>query len=219
MRRHDRPWILFLSTLAILIGCQTLNLGQAATQQEPGVHRIEPLPETTGSALEAEADAQGLDAAPQETASAAQEPPPPPPRKVEQPTSSVPEGGCVTTDCHPGIKAHVFKHGPVNSDTCEACHEEADPTQHTFTFSEEDEELCASCHDLELDQKYVHSPAAEGQCIECHDPHGGQDRYLLRGGGGAALCNECHDDVTEDMPAVHGPVAAGACSACHRAHS
>jgi predicted CXXCH cytochrome family protein len=35
---------------------------------------------------------------------------------------------------------------------------------------------------------------------------------------GPALCAECHDDLTEDLPHVHGPVAVGACTACHQPH-
>lgn len=156
-------------------------------------------------------------------AAAAQESPPeadqPPRAKVAKPTQAVPRGGCVTTDCHPGVKAAPFTHGPVGVDACDACHKETDPSRHAFEWVRQGAELCGFCHQLELDGKHVHQPVAEGQCVQCHSPHGGANRFMLRGGAGAAVCAECHEDVTEGQPVVHGPVAAGACTACHRAHS
>lgn len=141
------------------------------------------------------------------------------PTAVARPTTSIERGGCVTTECHPGIKAQPFAHGPVSVDACDACHQELDPRQHTFTLPRTGPEMCAFCHQLDLQGETVHQPVAEGQCIECHDPHGGTNRFMLRGGTGAASCAQCHEDVTGGQPVVHGPVAAGACTACHRPHS
>jgi predicted CXXCH cytochrome family protein len=141
------------------------------------------------------------------------------PTGAARPTTSVARGGCVTTDCHPDVKATPFVHGPVSVDACDACHQEADVSAHTFQAPREGKAMCDFCHRLDLDKPYVHQPVAEGLCSECHNPHGGDNRFLLRSGAGVATCNECHDDVTEGMPIVHGPVAAGACTACHQAHS
>jgi predicted CXXCH cytochrome family protein len=112
----------------------------------------------------------------------------------------------------------AFTHGPVGVDACDACHKEGDPSRHTFELLRAGEQLCGFCHQLDLTGPYVHKPVAEGRCSQCHQPHGGADRYFLRGNG-AAICQECHPDVTAGLPVVHGPVAAGACTACHRSHS
>ncbi|UCG32033.1 MAG: cytochrome c3 family protein [Phycisphaerales bacterium] len=138
---------------------------------------------------------------------------------VQKPTQSVPREGCVTAECHPGIKSMRFTHGPVGVDACDACHEEADPLKHTFSYPRTGQELCGFCHQLDLSGQYVHEPVAQGTCTECHDPHGGQERFMLRGGEGASSCARCHVDVTEGLPVVHGPVAAGICTTCHRPHS
>lgn len=138
---------------------------------------------------------------------------------VARPTAPVPRTGCVTAECHPDIKRYPKVHGPVNVDACDACHKEADASRHTFTPTRQAEQLCTFCHQLAPDDKYVHQPVAQGRCTQCHNPHGGQERFLLKGGSGAASCAECHKDVTGGLQYVHGPVAAGACTACHRPHS
>ncbi|MBU0640589.1 MAG: hypothetical protein KKB50_17140 [Planctomycetes bacterium] len=141
------------------------------------------------------------------------------PAQVQKPTASTPHGGCVTTECHPGIKARAFAHGPVAVDACETCHKETDPARHTFELPHAGPELCGFCHALELKGAHVHQPVADGQCVQCHDPHGADNRLMLLGGAGAANCAECHGDVTAGMTVLHGPVAAGTCSACHRSHT
>ena len=139
--------------------------------------------------------------------------------KVAKPTATVPRGGCVTAECHAGVKANPFTHGPVSVDACDACHKEVDPNLHTFEMLRPGEQMCTFCHQLDLGRPYVHQPVSEGRCAQCHNPHGGENRYLLRGGSGAASCTSCHTDVTKGLPELHGPVAAGACTACHRAHA
>ena len=138
---------------------------------------------------------------------------------VQRPTQSIPREGCVTAECHPDVKSMRYTHGPVGVDACDACHEEADPTKHTFVYPRTGKDLCGFCHQLDLGGKYVHEPVAQGSCTECHNPHGGQERFMLRGGEGASSCAQCHADVTEGLPVVHGPVAAGICTTCHRPHS
>ena len=233
MKRNTPGCVLFLSILAVLIGCQAFGNGSSGAGGATDAQNRVVLPPLGPTAAEnAEADAPAIRAASQQpTATAhqseptvdnasatAQEPEPPLPPPVLRPTTSIPSEGCVTTACHPGIKAMPVTHGPVDTDVCDACHEEVDPSRHTFKMLNTGSELCGSCHELELEEEHVHQPVADDLCTECHDPHGGQDRFMMRAAG-AATCLECHDDVTEGMPMVHGPVAAGACSACHRSHS
>jgi predicted CXXCH cytochrome family protein len=65
----------------------------------------------------------------------------------------------------------------------------------------------------------VHEPMSTGQCGECHDPHGGRDRMLLKAPSVGELCARCHVDVVGANRKVHGPVAAGACAVCHSPHA
>jgi len=68
----------------------------------------------------------------------------------------------------------------------------------------------------------VHQPVKTGDCLPCHNPHGGQTTKFIRGGGAGgmlAVCNQCHQDVVGKKKNVHGPVAAGACEACHSPHA
>jgi predicted CXXCH cytochrome family protein len=221
-------WFLSLSVLAVLIGCRAFGVAKAAGQEDradaPEVKPIlPPLPVPTAAQPSPASDETGvpaIGAAPQagQPAPPVARPAPPPPPQVAKPTESIPTDGCVTSECHPGIKARPFTHGPVEADSCDACHEEADASQHSFELTESGAELCESCHELELEEQNVHQPVGDGQCDQCHDPHGGSDRSLMRGDNLAETCGECHDDVTEDMPFVHGPAAAGACTACHRGH-
>ena len=64
---------------------------------------------------------------------------------------------------------------------------------------------------------FIHGPF-QSDCTQCHDPHGEDNRYFLRGGGGVDSCNVCHDDVREGRAHLHGPVAVGECLVCHTPH-
>jgi predicted CXXCH cytochrome family protein len=102
---------------------------------------------------------------------------------------------------------------------CDMCHSYADVAEHTFELKAAEEDLCERCHASPIDGPVVHEPVAQGQCLGCHDPHGGNSVELLRHDNVDELCNTCHDDVTRDRRYAHGPVATGSCSACHRSHA
>ena len=136
------------------------------------------------------------------------------------PDKDVPLDSCVTAKCHVGVKDYKVVHSPVDEDGCDACHTLTDAASHKFELAEEEEELCASCHELEVeDAKVVHEPVESGNCLACHAPHGGSDQFSLRGESIGEACLECHDDLTEDKKMVHGPVAAGECTSCHKPHA
>jgi len=123
---------------------------------------------------------------------------------------------CVSAECHGDIKGSEFLHGPVNLMQCEPCHV---PIQgrHEFTPVAKGQALCQTCHEVEAPKSVVHAPFA-ADCTACHDPHGADNRHLMKGGDGADACMSCHDSVTKDMTHLHGPVAAGECLACHSPH-
>lgn len=126
-------------------------------------------------------------------------------------------GSCTKSGCHDTLINKPIVHEPLGNDACDACHEQQDEKKHTFSFTEEEGELCTQCHDPH-EGRVVHSPYGEGMCLECHDPHSSAKRGLIKGPSLGALCMECHDELTDDLTHVHGPVAAGDCGACHDPH-
>jgi predicted CXXCH cytochrome family protein len=86
-------------------------------------------------------------------------------------------------------------------------------------------ELCQDCHDPFVspgDKKTEHPPVAEGECAECHRPHGGAVKKLLAAEG-KALCVKCHDDPTlgaDGKPlATQHPALDDGCPSCHLPHA
>ncbi len=139
---------------------------------------------------------------------------------AEPPTTVVPREGCVTAECHPGVKSHKYLHGPVHVNGCDSCHTLTDPLTHTFTDVRERTATCQLCHVVDAPANSIpHEPFAAGDCLSCHNPHGGRDATLLRGERYADACKTCHRDVTGAHDTVHGPASAGACGACHEPHA
>lgn len=80
--------------------------------------------------------------------------------------------------------------------------------------------VCFECHDDFPGKmkafKFTHDPAAAGDCTACHVDHKDAEKLMLVREG-AALCNECHDTVSQGA-SVHPPVAEGKCTSCHNPH-
>jgi len=125
---------------------------------------------------------------------------------------------CATAECHAKETSYKVLHGPTAIGACDTCHTYADEKKHTFVLKAQGKDLCDFCHTGNITGKVIHKPVAEGNCLGCHNPHGGADRSVLRKDTMAALCADCHKDVTQQRKHVHGPVAAGSCAACHNAH-
>lgn len=139
---------------------------------------------------------------------------------AKPPTTEVPREGCVTAECHPGIKVRPDLHGPIRVNACDACHQSTDVAAHTFKPVRDRHEMCALCHAPEATSNtFVHEPFAKGECLSCHDPHGGNGPQLLRGERYADSCASCHKDMTGAHDRVHGPASVGACGACHQPHT
>ncbi len=82
---------------------------------------------------------------------------------------------------------------------------------------------CAECHATLVAARYVHGPAANGACLDCHEvvpKEPGKAAVTLRAEG-VDGCVSCHDDITSRLGErhVHAPVAAGECTTCHDPHS
>ena len=123
---------------------------------------------------------------------------------------------CVTNECHPGLNKTKFVHGPLNMGQCEPCHIKV-ADKHEFKPVSVGKALCTTCHQSEAAKKVIHKPFA-ADCTMCHNPHGGDNRYFVKGGTGAQGCYKCHSDITKGLDHLHGPVAQGECLACHSPH-
>jgi len=136
------------------------------------------------------------------------------------PNTIIPRQGCITAECHPGVKEYPFLHGPIQVRGCEGCHELVDPVEHRYDFVAERERMCALCHIPEVtDAPFSHEPFEQGECLSCHNPHGGAGQHLLRGERYVDACLLCHQDMTGAHDTVHGPASVGACGACHEPHT
>jgi len=110
-------------------------------------------------------------------------------------------------------------HLPEREAECVKCHVmQVDEAQ--MSISDPEQNPCISCHRAMIKEKHVHGPVGSYSCGDCHLIADGGAKYPVSEHG-EALCNECHDDKTEEMKRnnfVHGPVAVGMCESCHDPH-
>ena len=129
--------------------------------------------------------------------------------------------GCVTAECHATLLKAKVVHPAARS--CDDCHQAA-ATPHpqkglrTFKLAQEGSELCKMCHTVKADQKYMHGPAAVGDCTACHTPHASDNKALLVKKGND-LCFTCHGAIQDETKkkVVHDALQEG-CTSCHNPH-
>jgi len=109
-------------------------------------------------------------------------------------------------------KAHGSEHGPYAAKLCDACHEKGA----TNALVAPANELCARCHTIDTNKKFMHGPLTSGGCVVCHDPHSSRYPYLLVSDSGT-FCLDCHDRETVVAIEGHGDLD-GNCTTCHDAH-
>jgi len=153
----------------------------------------------------------------------------------QKPTEST--ESCSTPKCHNSYRQKAFVHKPVKLGVCKFCHKSVDPKKHTFKLVRTRSELCGSCHQEQTSDakvipsvgqlrpktqvgkgKYVHKPLEEGKCLDCHNPHGSDYKFLLSAAKVADLCPKCHKK-NEIVKNPHNPVAEGECNRCHDSHN
>ncbi len=109
------------------------------------------------------------------------------------------EGLCLT--CHEELaRKPTFLHGPVAVNACTFCHHHhastypklllVDPTVICFRCHEEDNLTTGphhdtrahdtGVHDTGVHDTRVHEDRSTQPCLQCHDPHGGGDRFFLK---------------------------------------
>lgn len=86
-----------------------------------------------------------------------------------------------------------------------------------FALKEKQSCITAECHFKMDKDKFVHGPAATGDCRFCHMQEK-VDRHEFKPiTDVAALCYACHDKLHLG-PVVHKPVKDGKCTGCHSPH-
>jgi len=126
---------------------------------------------------------------------------------------------CINGGCHTPIMSYELMHGPTAIAACDACHEYADPAQHTFVSKRQGSAQCSFCHvgsDTHVG-KVIHEPFATGECISCHNPHGAKDKRFLKPGSLSEQCLECHTETVQGKH-LHTSAANGDCLDCHLPH-
>lgn len=137
-------------------------------------------------------------------------------------TAEIASDSCITSKCHPAMVKEKFIHGPVAAGACKVCHGESPkhenhPVKYKFKPIDDISKTCFTCHEKFPAKKYTHYPVQEGECTDCHSPHGSPYKFQLLYKGGD-LCFQCHDESLIGKKYVHGPAAVGGCIACHEPH-
>ena len=147
------------------------------------------------------------------------------PVAVARAHASMQEGSsCIP--CHRALTERPVTHAVVAAESCGECHVPPaggkgkvgllrDATRDNTA------PLCGTCHEEILKRVGLsspHPPAAAGDCLGCHDPHGSAAPALLNAQA-PDLCVGCHEEVGEAVKrsSPHAPAAAG-CSTCHDPH-
>jgi predicted CXXCH cytochrome family protein len=125
--------------------------------------------------------------------------------------------------CHTRKTEKAAVHFPVKEGECSLCHKPSGQPHPKFkkeafvSMGKNRAELCYECHERKDAKKQVHPPVAAGDCLDCHDPHQSDSKFLLKEAGGA-LCFMCHEKSKIERSVPHKPVADGKCLGCHDPH-
>lgn len=147
---------------------------------------------------------------------------------------------CLTSKCHSDIREQKFLHSPIKAKGCIVCHELVSESlkskklspQHpsiSIDMGKDQSATCFKCH-VEWEQKfkkktYVHSAITEKGCTSCHNPHGADNKKLLKNSEfKQELCLTCHIknqnwEKGEKENAHRAINVKNKCLNCHEIHS
>lgn len=83
--------------------------------------------------------------------------------------------------CHPDLATGSFVHGPVVVGSCLKCHAPHNSPNASLLIRTNGA-LCGACHSEQRLTTGLHGKANDKGmvCIDCHDPHSGNNRYFLK---------------------------------------
>lgn len=131
---------------------------------------------------------------------------------VPEPVAPAVETPAEVPDARAIVKGVLRQHGPYASRNCTGCH----VGRSSNALVAPADQLCARCHELPMDKRYVHGPIASGGCLVCHDPHSSPYRALLVADS-ATFCLRCHDRGALVPSAAHRDERSQ-CIDCHEPH-
>ncbi|BBB33533.1 lipoprotein cytochrome c [Thermotomaculum hydrothermale] len=107
-----------------------------------------------------------------------------------------------------------------NGVSCTACHK-IHTKRGNYGLKKEGDKLCYSCH-MDIKAKFnlpSHHPVKENKmsCLDCHNPHGGEEYNLKTSERKNDLCFKCHADKQGPFTYEHAPVVED-CTICHDPH-
>ena len=160
----------------------------------------------------------------------------------EQPAKTT--AGSTPQDVRPAPKVTVYAHPFYAGKRCDACHATGASLGFTPSGSRgsgsifggtsaasparlrlSPKKLCIKCHRrvsrLEVSAKglWLHTPAAKGDCLACHDPHQSPNPYMLRKKSDR-LCVKCHLENVVMNAKSHSQLNLDLtnCLGCHTPH-
>lgn len=105
-------------------------------------------------------------------------------------------------------------HGPVVSGNCLGCHNQHE-AKYEKLLDREGQDICLYCHEQkQVMRNKVHEKIGTANCTTCHNPHGGDNRGILK----KESCFGCHENFAAKYNVLHGPVVSGNCGGCHDSH-
>ncbi|MEW5976126.1 MAG: DmsE family decaheme c-type cytochrome [Acidobacteriota bacterium] len=124
------------------------------------------------------------------------------------------------SETHAGINNSL--HGK-NQIACTDCHKIHDAKQPVHLLATKKDQLCWTCHretKAAFAKPFRHR-LTEGaiDCIDCHQPHGGQiPRQLVLANGSDVACIKCHSDKQGPFAFEHPAMRLQGCVGCHEPH-
>jgi predicted CXXCH cytochrome family protein len=111
-------------------------------------------------------------------------------------------------------------HAPFEAAACDTCH--AAPKDGKVVLTQPDSRaLCLTCHEevgKKMDAAKVAHPGAQGECVACHNPHGGKKPKFV---DTVSACTSCHTnqaDALAKKAVLHDPAFNQSCNVCHTSH-
>lgn len=112
----------------------------------------------------------------------------------------------------PGLR-FASLHPPFVRRECRQCHDATQRMEPRVDLLDS----CRTCHQRYFSNEVGHAPVEQGQCIECHDMHRSERRFLLKMPT-FDLCIECHDEPEDLSEPAHTVPEVESCTACHDPH-